>query len=165
MNSIITHFNNLIFSIIPETRCFGLKRSLWRISGVKVGTGVRISSSAKIVCNGSLEIGEDTWIGSQVMLAPASKIIIGKNCDIAPRVFIGNGTHEITPYLDRIAGKDLAKDVTIGDGCWLGANASILPGVKIGEKCVVAAGSVVTRPFDENLILIAGVPAEKKKEL
>lgn len=165
MNSIITHFNNLIIPLLPETRCFGLKRAMWRLAGAKVGKGVRISSSARIVCSGQLEIGDNTWIGSQVLLAPASKITIGKNCDIAPRVYIGNGTHEISPDADRIAGKDVALDVSIGDGCWLCANSSILPGVCIGNKCVVAAGAVVTKSFSEDKVLIAGIPAEIKKQL
>lgn len=165
MNSLITHFNNLFFPLFPETRCFGLKRAMWRLAGAKVGMGVRISSSVKIVCSGQLEIGEGTWLGSQVLLAPASKIVIGKKCDIAPRVYIGNGTHEISPYADRIAGKDVALDVSIGDGCWLCANSSILPGVTMGNKCVVAAGAVVTKSFKEDKVLIAGVPAEIKKKL
>lgn len=165
MNSIITHFNNLLLPLLPETRCFGLKRAMWRLAGAKVGRGVRISSSVKIVCNGLLEIGEGTWLGSQVLLAPASKIVIGKNCDIAPRVYIGNGTHEISPDADRVAGKDVALDVSIGDGCWLCANSSILSGVTMGNKCVVAAGAVVTKSFKEDKVLIAGVPAEIKKKL
>lgn len=165
MKSSIIYFNNLVFYLLPETRCFGLKRAMWRLAGAKVGKGVRISSSAKIVCSGQLEIGDDTWIGSQVLLAPASRIVIGKNCDIAPRVYIGNGTHEIAPDADRIAGKDVALDVTIGDGSWLCANSCILPGVTIGDKCVVAAGAVVAKPFTEDKVLIAGVPAKIKKQL
>lgn len=165
MKSLITHFNNLVFPSLPETRCFGLKRALWRMAGAKVGKGVRISSSAKIVCSGQLEIGDDTWIGPQVLLAPASQIVIGKNCDIAPRVYIGNGTHEITPDADRIAGQDIALDVTIGDGCWLCVNSCILPGVSIGNKCVVAAGAVVTKPIKADKVLIAGIPAEITKQL
>lgn len=165
MNSLITYFNNILFPLLPETRCFGLKRAMWRLVGAKVGKGVRISSSARIVCSGQLEIGENTWIGAQVLLAPASQIVIGKNCDIAPRVYIGNGTHEITPDADRIAGQDIALDVTIGDGCWLCANSCILPGVTIGDKCVVAAGAVVAKPFIEDKVLIAGIPAKIKKQL
>lgn len=56
-------------------------------------------------------------------------------------------------------------DVCIGNGCWLCTNSVILPGVKIGKKSVVAAGAVVTKTFNDNNILIAGVPAEKKKNL
>lgn len=140
MNSLITHFNNLLFPLLPETRCFGLKRAMWRLAGAKVGMDVRISSSAKIVCSGQLEIGDSTWVGSQVLLAPASKIVIGKNCDIAPRVYIGNGTHEIDSGGSRIAGRGVTLDVTIGDGCWLCANSTILPGAKIGNLCIVASG-------------------------
>lgn len=87
------------------------------------------------------------------------------NGDIAPMVYIGTGTHLIDVNADHVAAKDVSKDVYIGNGCWLCANSIILPGTRIGNKCVVAAGAVVTRTFNEERILIAGVPAEKKKEL
>ncbi|GAA3904746.1 hypothetical protein GCM10022228_13690 [Halomonas cibimaris] len=55
--------------------------------------------------------------------------------------------------------------VIIGDNCWLGANAVILPEVKIGEHTIVAAGSVVTKSFPDSNQLLAGVPAKVVKKL
>ena len=85
------------------------------------------------------------------------------NCDIAPRVYIGTGTHLIDVNADHVAAKDVSKDVYIGNGCWLCANSIILPGTRIGNKCVVAAGAVVISDC-EDMTLVAGVPAKKIKD-
>lgn len=164
MNSIKLYVVNRIIYMLPETRAFKLKSRLYRWAGAKIGNNVRICSSAMIVGAGELEIGDNTWIGQRAMLIASSRIKIGKNVDIAPNVYIGNGTHEITPDRERIADIEITKDIVIGDGCWLCVNSTILSGVTIGKKCVVAAGAVVTKSFDD-MRLIAGVPAEVKKEL
>ena len=72
-----------------------------------------------------------------------AKIIIGSNCDISDRVSIFCGTHEIDEIGPRVAGNGIGKDIFIGNGVWIGYGALILPGVKIGDKAVIAAGSVV----------------------
>lgn len=50
------------------------------------------------------------------------------------------------------------------DGCWLGGNVTVLPGVTIGRGCVIAAGAVVTKSCDPNG-LYAGVPARRIRDL
>nr|WP_122120196.1 DapH/DapD/GlmU-related protein [Alistipes megaguti] len=165
MKGISRYLIGIIMPILPETRCFGFKRWLLRVCGAKIGTNVRICSSVKFLGSGELEIGDNTWIGHQCLISSSSKIIIGANCDLAPRVYIGTGTHEITVNCDRVASIEISKDIEIGNGCWLCANTTILPGVVIGAKCVVAAGAVVTKSFKEEALLLAGVPAIVKKSL
>lgn len=164
MNSSRLFLVRKILDFVPETRAFGLKRVLYRWAGANIGKGVRINSSAKVTGVGKLSIGENTWIGPNTTIMCSSEISIGSNCDIAPRVYIGDGTHQITPNEKRIAGVDITQKITIGDGCWLCVNSIILPGVSIGNKCVVAAGAVVTDDC-EDMTLVAGVPAMKKKNL
>ena len=164
MRTIVQYINKLIFPLLPETKCFGLKRGLLRLSGAKIGRNVRICSSVMIIGAGEMTIGDNTWVGHRCLISASSSIKIGKNVDIAPNVYIGNGTHEITPDKERIASIELSKDIVIGDGCWLCANVTILPGVTVGDKCVVAAGSVVTKSYG-NMKLLAGVPADIKKNI
>lgn len=163
MKTFISYINNILIPILPETRCFALKRWMWKRAGVKIGKNVRISSSVKIFGAGELSIGDNTWVGHRVVLIASSSIRIGKNVDIAPNVFIGNGTHEITPDKDRIADIEVSKDIVIGDGCWLCVNSTILPGTELAKKIVVGAGTVVGSVFKEGCILIAGIPAKEIK--
>lgn len=165
MSTLKLFIASLILPFIPPTKAFALKRQLYRWCGAKVGKDVRIVSSARILGNGELSIGDDTWIGHNVTIVCSSKIAIGKNCDIAPNVFIGNGTHEITPEKSRIAGADCSKNINIGDGCWLCAGSYILPGVSIGKMNVIAAGAVVTETIPNSYMLFGGIPARKLKNL
>lgn len=164
MRTIVQYLNKLIFPLFPETKCFGLKRCLLRLAGAQIGNNVRVCSSVMIIGAGELIIGDNTWVGHRCLISASSSVRIGKNVDIAPNVFIGNGTHGITPDRDRIADVECSRDVEVGDGCWLCAGSMVLPGVSLGAKCVVAAGSVVTRSFG-SMKLLAGVPACIKREL
>lgn len=163
MKGFYRYLMKIIMPLFPETRCFGLKRWLLRCTGAKIGKNVRICSSAIFIGSGELTIGDNTWIGPHCLISVSSMIKIGANCDIAPKVYIGNGTHIITPDSSRIANIEISKDIVIGDGCWICVNSTILPGAEIGEKCVVAAGSVVTQSFTDSLCLLAGIPAVVKK--
>ena len=58
----------------------------------------------------------------------------------------------------------IPKPVTIGDNVWIGGGVTILPGVTIGDNTVVAAASVVTRSFPDNVV-VAGNPARIIREL
>ena len=53
----------------------------------------------------------------------------------------------------------------LGKECWIGSNAVILPGVRLGEHTVVGAGAVVTKSFEEGWCVIGGVPARKIKDI
>lgn len=55
--------------------------------------------------------------------------------------------------------------MTIGKNVWICDNVCILPGVKIGDNCIIAAGSVVTKSFEEEGLLIGGVPAKVIKKM
>jgi len=117
-----------------------------------------------IIGGGNLSIGDNTWIGHRCLISVSSEITIGKDCDIAPDVYIGTGSHCITPNGIKIGGGEYSKDIIVGDGSWICAKSTILPGVSLGNMCVVAAGSVVNCSC-EKFGLIAGVPAKLKRIL
>ncbi|GAB3072997.1 hypothetical protein GCM10027053_42830 [Intrasporangium mesophilum] len=103
------------------------------------------------------------FLNREVFIEAEAPVRIGRNTLIGPRVTIITATHEI-------GGPDFRADrlthlpVTIGDGCWIGAGATILAGVSVGEGCVVGAGAVVTRDADPHG-LYAGVPARRVRDL
>ena len=138
---------------------------LLRWCGAKVGKDVRINSSAVFSGNGTLSIGDDVWIGAGDVISPVApaSITIGIHVDLGPEVMIITGSHEIDLVGEHIGGKGTSASVTIGDGCWLGARATILPGVVLAKKTLVAAGAVVTKPVETPCSLVAGVPANVRK--
>ena len=158
------HLCRMLFSVLPETHGFRLKAWLLGYAGSKIGARVRLCSSVRILGPGALEVGNETWVGHEVLLISGSRIQIGNSVDIGPRVFIGTGTHELDAKGKHSAGLGIHKDIAIGDGVWLGAGAMILPGVTIGTKAVVAAGAVVTKDVVSKTI-VGGVPARLLKEL
>lgn len=165
MKTLVLYFYNILRILLPETRLFSFKNKILKIANIKIGNNVRICSSAKITGDGFIEIGDNTWIGLNTFLlsAGSAKILIEKNVDIVPFVYIGTGTHKMD-FSDRIAGTGENLNVTIGKGTWVGARAVILPGVNIGEMCMIAAGSVVTKDVP-SFTMVGGVPAKWIKNI
>ena len=165
MNSSKMYLARLLFLLLPETRCFPLKRLLIRWCGATVGNNVRITSSARFILGGSLEIGDDVWIGEQVLIVGGdADVRIGSRVDIGPRVTIVTGSHELWESPDRAAGKGSSMPIVIEDGVWLGAGATILGGVSVGRSSVIAAGAVVIRDT-EPYTINAGNPAVMKRRV
>ena len=104
-------------------------------------------------------IGSNTHIGNETIITGGSASIkIGNNCDISDRVSIVCGTHEISKTGLKAAGKDVGRDITIGNGVWIGYGAIILPGIKIGDKSIIGAGSLVNKDVPPG-VTVAGNPA------
>lgn len=88
--------------------------------------------------------------------AMGGKIEIGKGTWIAPGVGIIASNHSLSDPEERQEGKA----VKIGEKCWIGMNAVILPGVTLGPHTTVGAGAVVTKSFPEGYCVIGGNPAK-----
>ncbi len=103
---------------------------------IKVGKNVFINSGCCFQDQGGIEIGDNVLIGQQVVIATLN--------------------HDLIP--EKRANM-LPAPVKIGNGVWVGAHATILAGVTIGDGAVIAAGAVVTRDVPENAV-VGGVPAK-----
>lgn len=155
MKSILLFLINIVFLFMPLTRWYRLRAVLLRISGINCSYSMRLISSARIVFT-NVSIGNDTFIGHQVLISGNEKykIVIGNNVDLAPRVCILSGSHLIDMLGTHSAGNSAGADVIIEDGVWICANSIVLPGVTIGKKAIIGAGSVVNKDIPPYCIAV-----------
>lgn len=106
------------------------------------------------------KLGKNVFINHACSFLDIGGIIIEDNVLIGPRVNITSETHPLEPDQRHDL---IPKKVTIKRNAWIGAGATILPGVTIGENALVAAGSVVSRDVPANTVA-GGVPAKVLKE-
>ncbi len=154
---------NLAAALIPPTRLFWLKRALLRWAGASVGANVRIVSSARFHLTGKLSIGENSYLGEQLLIAGGdADVVIGRDVDIGPRVTIVTGTHVLFGEPNKAAGQSYSRAISIGDGAWIGCSATILGGSQIGERCMVAACALVKGSIPPSQV-VGGIPATQLK--
>ena len=112
---------------------------------------------------GDVIIGDHTRIGlHNTIIGPVD---IGNHVNLAQGITVTALNHNFSDTNKRIDEQGVSTNpVTIEDDVWVGANAVILPGVTIGEHCVVAAGAIVTKDVPPHS-LVAGVPAKVIKNI
>lgn len=156
----------------------GIKNCAPRAS-VNIGSNCNIRGTIYVLSkSGKIEVGDYFYLGKDSSLwCYDKKISIGDRVLIAHNVSIfNNNTHSTNPEFrfahyksiinsNNYEGVDIkGSDTVIGDDVWIGCNCVILKGVNIGNRAIVAAGSVVTTDVPEN-VLVAGNPAKIIKQL
>ena len=135
--------------------------------GVEIGNNFTLGKYAVIECTGvlrnvgnSLKIGNNVGINHYCFIGVRGNITIGDNVIFGPRVNIFSENHNFDRLDISIKNQGVTKeDTIIGNDVWIGASVSIMPGVKVGNGCVIAAGSVVTKDIAD-FSVVAGVPAK-----
>jgi acetyltransferase-like isoleucine patch superfamily enzyme len=132
---------------------------------IEIGNNVYIGHDTilKGYYKNKMTIGSHTWIGQRCFLHSAGGIHIGEAVGIGPGVCILTSVH--TEELGKpILYNDLKlSEVIIEDGCDIGINAIILPGITIGEGSIIGAGSIVTKDV-KSYRIVAGNPAKLLRE-
>jgi len=138
--------------------------------GMIIGDNFSLGRNSMIECTGVIrELGEGISIGNNVGIAASAflsvrgRVTIGDNTIFGPGVKIFSENHnfedlKIPIYLQ--GAKKLGID--IGEDCWIGANVTILDGVHIGRKVIVAASAVVNNDVPDYAI-VGGIPAKVLK--
>ncbi len=109
----------------------------------------------------NIHIGKDVFINSGCRFQDHGGIIIGDGALIGHNVVLATINHDLDPLK---CGDNILAPIIIGERVWIGASATILPGVRIGDGAVVAAGAVVTKDVPENVV-VGGVPARVLKKI
>ena len=144
------YFNRLV-SNFPSHR---LRLFLLRRAGATIAKNAAVHSGCEFWNPKGLIIEEGSSIGFSCLLDARRGLRIGKNVCLASQVMIWSLHHDYNNLHFGVAGGCVA----IGDYAWLCARSIILPGVEIGEGCVVAAGAVVTKNT-EPYSVVGGIPA------
>ncbi|HLO59597.1 MAG TPA: DapH/DapD/GlmU-related protein [Bacteroidales bacterium] len=143
-NPYLKKFLKIIYPILPAIT---LRRFVLILAGYKIGNKVYLPSSLKI---SDLKTRKDNvFIGDRVSIGPNVLIITDSSPNYSKLI-------KIFPVL--------SQNVEIDNDSWIGANVTILPGVKIGKCSVVGAGSIVTKNIPDNSIAV-GNPAKVIKNI
>jgi acetyltransferase-like isoleucine patch superfamily enzyme len=136
----------------PYSAFTAQRRLLLRMVGTKLGPTTCLYGGFTLAYPERLTIGDATFVNAGCFFDNIGGVVIGARCFVGPRVVFLTSTH-VGPArtLDYAA-------VTVGDDVWIGACASILPGVRVGDGATVGAGAVVTRDVAAASTVV-GVPA------
>jgi acetyltransferase-like isoleucine patch superfamily enzyme len=150
-NALLYVHNNLV-TWLPS---HWVRRSfLKRFMHVELGQGCSTLLGLRLYTRGKISIGDHSVIDRNCVLDGRGGIMIGANVNLAPEVMILTAYHD--PDSDDFVG--IEKGVVIEDYVWIATRATILPGVRIGSRAVVGAGSVVTKDVAPGVV-VAGNPA------
>lgn len=108
-----------------------------------------------------IHLGKHVFINSQCYFMDGANITLGDYVFVGPFCGFYTANHPLE-YKKRNQGLEKALPIQVGNNVWFGANVTVMPGITIGDGCVIAAGSVVTKDIEANS-LVAGVPAKVMK--
>lgn len=111
----------------------------------------------------NIEIGESFYANHNLMILDCNKVIFGDHVLIGPNCSFYTAGHPIDP-IQRKLGYEYAKPIQIGNNVWIGGNVVVLPGIKIGNDCVIGAGSVVTKDIPDGWVAV-GNPCKGIKKI
>ncbi|MBT1166995.1 acyltransferase [Bifidobacterium simiarum] len=134
------------------------RKALFVGNNVRIYPGLRLevpTDSASVKIEDNVSIGQNFHVVSY-----ASQLVIGSGTTISGNVFISNVNHGYQEIgVDALHQELIEKETVIGQDCFIGYGAVILPGTHLGKQCIVGANAVVSGDFPDYSV-IAGVPAK-----
>ncbi len=137
-----------------------IRRLCGKLILAKCGSNVNIEKGA--VFSSKVELGNNSGIGINASIG--GKCIIGDDVMMGPECIIYTRNHRFDDTTTTMRGQGFQEErpVCIGNDVWIGGRVIILPGVHIGDHCIIGAGSVVTKDVPDWAV-VAGNPAIVKK--
>lgn len=149
-----------LFFLAPFPFPSGVKVTVLRLFGAKIGEGVVIRSLVNISFPWRLEVGDDVWIGDGVWILSLAKVIIGSDVCISQRAYLCTGSHDYRKETFDL----VTRPIRVHNESWVAADAFVGPGVEIGPNSVVSAASVVMQRV-EPFKIVSGNPARLVKDI
>jgi putative colanic acid biosynthesis acetyltransferase WcaF len=118
-----------------------LKVLMLRMFGAKIGNGVYIKPGVKVKFPWYLTIGDHSWIGEDAWIDNLAEVRIGSHVCISQAAYLCTGNHDWTTTNMKL----FRLPIVLEDGCWVGARATVCPGVTIGSAAILSVGSVATK--------------------
>ena len=112
-------------------------------------------------CN--ISVGKNFYSNFNLVILDGAKVTFGDNVFVAPNCAFYTAGHPINAD-ERNKGLEYAKPITVGNDVWIGGNVCVLPGVTIGDNCVIGAGSVVVHDIEPNSVAV-GNPCRVVKKI
>ncbi|MCE8002899.1 sugar O-acetyltransferase [Billgrantia ethanolica] len=138
------------------------KRLLSELFGA-MGKGTFIEPPFHCDYGGNITLGEKVFFNFNCVILDVAEVTIGNHTMFGPGVQVYTATHPLDAE-ERRSGLEAAKPITIGDDVWIGGGAILCPGVTIGARSVIGAGSVVTKDIPED-VFAAGNPCRVVRPL
>ena len=145
-----------------------LRTRLMRAVGFRIGRTTVFSQTPTLQGGGGdlynkLVIGEKCYINTDVFFDLSDHITLGNRIAVGHQVIFLTTSHDAS-HPHKRGGDLLSAPIYVGDGAWIAARATILPGVTVGEGAIVAAGAVVTKDVPPHT-LVGGIPAKPIRAL
>lgn len=157
-------FVRTITMILPNMPVFMRFRGfLYSLMMKKCGRNFQITSSAILNSLSGLSVGNDVYIAHNTVLIGLD-ISIGNEVLIGPNCILSSGNHTFLNNSYRF-GKSESRPVSIGDGCWIAGNCSVVGGTRLPARSILGAGAVINKAFADEGSLYAGMPAKLIKKL
>jgi putative colanic acid biosynthesis acetyltransferase WcaF len=145
--------NALLFNSYAPVPTFAKVATL-RLFGAKVGRGLVIKPAVNIKYPWLLTIGHHVWIGEGVWIDNLTHVALADHCCVSQGAMLLTGNHDYKrPTFDLMVGR-----ITLEAGAWVGARATVCPGVQVGSHAILAVGSVATHHL-EPYTIYQGNPA------
>jgi len=156
--------NRILYRILEGVnRLLDKGHSEYMKARMNCGKDVVIKENVLIYCPERVTLADGVAVGGGVTIMAQGGVDIGEHTMIAPGVTIMSVNHDFAEMKPPSRSTQRKRPVKIGKGVFIAGGAIILPGVKVGDSSVIAAGAVVNRDVPPNSI-VAGVPAKLIRE-
>ena len=156
---LIWFVTNVLFFINPAFPFRGFKVFLLRLFGAKIGTGVVIKPNVNIKYPWYLRVGDHCWIGENVWIDNLTFVTLGDHVCLSQGAMLLTGNHDYTQRSFNL----IVGEIRLEDGCWIGAHATVCPGVTCSSHAILTVKSVATHDL-EPYSVYQGNPAKRIRD-